>query len=50
MKEIKVKVNGKDIPLTEFPAEFIKNSLNGMLKTLKNVDEIRSVEIKYQNY
>ena len=23
MKEIKVKVNGKDIPLTEFPKKFI---------------------------
>ena len=49
MKDITIKVNGKNITLSEFPGEFIKNSLNGMLKTLKNVDEIRTVEIKYQN-
>ena len=47
MNEIKVKVNGKDIPLTEFPAEFIKNSICGMLRTLKGVDEIKTVEIKF---
>lgn len=49
MKDITIKVNGKNIALTEFPAKIIKNSLNGMLKTLKNVEEIRTVEIKYQN-
>ena len=49
MSEILVKINGKNIPLSEFPAEFIKNSIYGMLRTLKGVDEINSVEIKIKN-
>jgi len=49
MSEIIVRVNGKNIPLSEFPAEFIKNSIYGMLKTLKGVDEIKTVEIKIKN-
>jgi hypothetical protein len=49
MSEITLKVNGKNIPLSEFPAEFIKNSINGMLRTLKGVDEIETVEIKIKN-
>lgn len=49
MNDITIKVNGKNIPLSEFPAEFIKNSICGMLKTLKGVDEIKSVEIKFEN-
>ena len=47
MKEIKVKVNGKDIPLTEFPKDFIINTICGMLKSLKGVDEIKDVEIRF---
>ncbi len=49
MQEITIKVNGKNINLSEFPAEFIKNSIFGMLKSLKGVDEIKTVEIKIQN-
>ena len=45
MKEIKLKVNGKDIALTEFPKDFIINTICGMLKSLKGVDEIKDVEI-----
>ena len=48
MKEISIKVNGKQIPLTEFPADIIKNTIIGMLKSLKGVDEkIENVEIKF---
>ena len=49
MEKIIVKVNGKDVPLTEFPAEFIQNSICGMLRTLKGIDEIKTVEIKFEN-
>ena len=49
MGKISVKVNGKDVLLTEFPAEFIQNSICGMLRTLKGVDEIETVEIKFEN-
>lgn len=43
-----VKVNGKKIPLTEFPTEFIQNTICGMLKSLKKVDEIKKVEISFE--
>ena len=46
MDDIKLKVNGKRVPLSEFPADFIKNTISGMLSTLKGVDEINDVEIK----
>ena len=47
MKEINIKVNGKPIKLTEFPAEIIKNTICGMLKSLKGVDKIKDVEIRF---
>ena len=48
MKEISIKVNGKQIPLTEFPSDIIKNTIIGMLKSLKGVDEkIENVEINF---
>jgi len=40
-----IKVNGKEIPLTEFPTDFIINTICGMLKSLKGVDDISDVEI-----
>lgn len=42
-----IKVNGKKIPLTEFPTDFIKNTICGMLESLKGVDEINEVEIRF---
>ncbi len=48
MENISIKVNGKQIPLTNFPTEIIKNTICGMLKSLKGVDEIEDVEIKIQ--
>lgn len=48
MEDIIIKVNGKQIPLTEFPSEIIKNTICGMLKTLKGVDEIKNVEIIFK--
>ena len=48
MKEISIKVNGKQIPITEFPSHIIKNTICGMLKSLKNIDEIKNVEIKFK--
>lgn len=38
-KQVELTINGKNIPLTEFPEEFIKNTLFGMVSTLKGVDE-----------
>ena len=48
MEEITVKVNGKQISLTEFPSEIIKNTITGMLQSLKGVDEINEVEIRFK--
>lgn len=48
MENISIKVNGNEIPLTEFPIEIIKNTICGMLKSLKGVDEIKNVEIKFE--
>jgi hypothetical protein len=45
--ELIIKVDGKQIPLTEFPSEFIKQTIIGMLSSLKGVDEINSVEIRF---
>jgi len=48
MFEIKLTVNGEEIPLSDFPAEIIAKVLEAMLETLKGVDEVKSavVEIK----
>ena len=48
MDELIVKINGKKILLTEFPSDFIKNTITGMLKSLKGVDEIKEVEIRFK--
>lgn len=37
--QVELVVNGKKIPLSEFPKEFIKNTLIGMVSSLKCVDE-----------
>ncbi len=47
MSEIKIIVNGEEIPLTEFPAEIITQTILGMLKALKGVEEnIKDVKIE----
>jgi molybdopterin-guanine dinucleotide biosynthesis protein B len=45
MQSIILKVNGKEIPLTQFPADIIMQTILGMLKALKGVEEIKDVEI-----
>ena len=47
-EKISVKVNGKQIPLSGFPSDVIKNTVCGMLKSLKGVDEIKDVEIRFE--
>jgi len=48
MSKISIKVNDKQISLTEFPAEFIKNTITGMLKSLKGVEDIKKIEINIE--
>jgi len=43
-----IKVNGKEVPLTEFPTDFIQNTICGMLHSLKGVEEINKVEITFE--
>lgn len=47
MVKMIVKVNGKQVALTEFPIDIIKNTICGMLKSLKGVDDIKDVEIRF---
>ena len=49
MQSIVLKVNGKEIPLTEFPADIIMQTILGMLKALKGVEEVKEVEIKIKS-
>jgi molybdopterin-guanine dinucleotide biosynthesis protein B len=48
MDKMIIIVNGKKVPLTEFPIDIIKNTICGMLKSLKGVDEIKDVEIRFK--
>lgn len=43
---VKMKVNGKDVYLSPFPASFVKNSIKGMVKSLKGVEEPESIKIE----
>ncbi len=42
---VSIYVNGKEVPLTEFPASVISNTITGMLSALKGADGIESVNI-----
>ena len=44
---IQLQVNGKQIPLTEFPDEIILKTLLGMLSSLHGVKSIESFQIAY---
>ena len=47
-EKVLVRINGKQIPLTEFPSEFIKRTIIGMMSPLKGVDKINKVEIYFK--
>jgi hypothetical protein len=46
MEEITITVNGKEIPLTEFPKSILIKTILGMLEALKGVDVVKTVEIR----
>jgi len=48
-ERISLVVNGKDIALSEFPADIIKSTLVGMLSSLKDIDQINEVSIRFKN-
>jgi len=45
-KDIKITVNGKIIPLSEFPSKIILNGIVGMIKSLKGVNQIKEANIE----
>ncbi|MFH1013757.1 MAG: hypothetical protein V1769_04535 [Thermoplasmatota archaeon] len=47
MSTMILKINGKRIPLTEFPEEFIKKTIIGMAMALKGVEKVHSVELSF---
>jgi molybdopterin-guanine dinucleotide biosynthesis protein MobB len=44
--DLRIRVNGKDIPLNEFPTQIITNTILGMLQSLKNVQDIQTVTLE----
>jgi hypothetical protein len=46
--ETSLEVNGRSIPLTEFPDEFIQNTIIGMISSLKGVGEIKTVKLSLE--
>ena len=46
VQKLRIAVNGKNRPLTEFPEEFITSTLEGMLRSLKGVSHIETVTIQ----
>jgi hypothetical protein len=50
MAQVELMINGKKIPLTEFPRDFIQHTIFGMVKSLKGVDEqIESLSLTIEN-
>lgn len=45
--QVKITLNGADVPLGYFPVELIRNTLAGMVSPLKGVDkEMNTLELK----
>ncbi|MCF7875565.1 molybdopterin-guanine dinucleotide biosynthesis protein B [Candidatus Bipolaricaulota bacterium] len=46
-RSVVLEVNGEDVPLENFPADFVEGGLKGMLRALKGVDdEIDSISLE----
>lgn len=50
-KEVSVIINGQDIEINEFVTSFIKETITGMLSSLKtgDIDNFETIEIKINN-
>lgn len=42
---LELKVNGESIPLNDFAQRFIVGTLCGMLRSLRGIDDIRTVSL-----
>ncbi len=47
-EELLLYINEKKIQLSQFPSMFIRNSLLGMVSSLKGVNDIRTMKIEYK--
>ena len=45
---VKITVNGSEIPLTPFPNNIISNTLTGLVSSLKEVEDIDSFDISVE--
>jgi hypothetical protein len=45
-RKLSIMVNGKNIPLTEFPEHILTNTIVGMLSSLKGVQQINEISIQ----
>jgi len=45
---VKITVNGNDIPLTAFPNDIICNTLTGLVSSLQDVDAVGSFDISVE--
>ncbi|MEA2054045.1 MAG: molybdopterin-guanine dinucleotide biosynthesis protein B [Candidatus Thermoplasmatota archaeon] len=43
---VKISVDGKNIPLKRFAGEFVENTINGMLSSLKGVGDVEAIKNK----
>ena len=43
--QLELKVNGRDVELNDFVQSFIVETILGMLRSLRGVDEVRSVTL-----
>ena len=43
--DVKIIVNGNELPLTPFPKEIITNTIIGLVTPLKGVDKVGSLKI-----
>jgi len=48
-EKVFVKINGKHVPLSEFPSAFIKGTIIGMMSSLKGIDDVNKVEIYFES-
>lgn len=46
---VSVVVNGIPVPLTEFPSIVIRNTITGLIQSLKGVDKIQNITITISN-
>jgi molybdopterin-guanine dinucleotide biosynthesis adapter protein len=46
--DLSIRVNGKDVPLTEFPKRIISNVVVSLVESLKGVNDVRSVTLELQ--